>query len=330
MDRQKLLLIFGGAWLSAALLSWFLYTTTSGAKQAKLKPVYAAARDLAAGVRLKKGDLKQVQVPEKDAPQGALDSEAQLVNRALLFPVSSNEVITQSKLASLTGVEGVSSIIPAGMRAVSVSVADAASAAGLIQPRAHVDVICSRTGSLNEAVSNIILQDVMVLSVGRVTELQMNAPDQKAAAANVNPNSGQARAVTLLVTPEDAAKVELAKNNGRISLALRNPSDASKVDNPQPTTGEVIDPLMGDRRNRLTQLRARSQAQGRLAPGIDLRDDRAWNRLMAGGGGANDDPDRERPPRVPAKKKEEPPAKPKIVVDVYRGEKHVQEIFQNE
>lgn len=325
MDRQKLLLIFGGAWLSAAVLSWFLYSTTSGAKQAKLKPVYAAARDLAAGVRLKKSDLKQVQVPEKDSPAGAIESDAQLLNRALLFPVSSNEVITQSKLASLTGVEGVSSIIPAGMRAVSVSVADSASAAGLIQPRAHVDVICSRTGSLNEAVSNLILQDVMVLSVGRVTELQMNAAEQKGAAANVNPTSTQNRAVTLLVTPEDASKLELAKNNGRISLALRNPSDSSKVTDPQPTTGEVIDPLMGDRRNRLTQqMRARAQAGGRALPaGVDLRDDRAWNRLVA-----NDDAPLM--PRVAPKKKEEPPAKPKIVVDVYRGDKHVQEIFQNE
>ena len=323
MDRQRLLLIFGGAWLSAALLSWFLYSTTSGAKQTKLKPVYAAARDLAAGVRLKKGDLKQVQVPEKDAPAGAIAAEPQLLNRALLFPVAANEVITQMKLASLTGVEGVSSIIPPGMRAVSVSVADAASAAGLIQPRSHVDVICSRTGSLNEAVSNLILQDVMVLSVGRVTELQLNAAEQKGAATNVNPTNTQARAVTLLVTPEDAAKLELAKNNGRISLALRNPSDSSKVTDPQPTTGEVIDPLMGDRRNRLTQLRARAQAGNRQLPGgIDLRDDRAWNRLVAA---------EEAPlPRTVPKKKEEPPAKPKVVVDVYRGDKHVQEIFQNE
>lgn len=324
MDRQKLLLIFGGAWLSAALLSWFLYSTTSGARAAKLKPVYAAARDLAAGVRLKKGDIKQVQVPDKDAPKGALESEGQLINRALLFPVSANEVLTQTKLASLTGVEGVSSIIPEGMRAVSVSVADAASAAGLIQPRAHVDVLCTRSGSLNEAVSNIILQDVVVLSVGRVTELQLGATGEQktGAAANVNPNSTQTRAVTLLVTPEDAAKVELAKNNGRISLALRNPSDAGKVSDPQPTTGEVIDPLMGDRRNRLTQqMRARAQATGR--PGIDLRDDRAWNRLVSG-------EDAERlMPRAPAKKTE-PPPKPRVVVDVYRGDKHVQEIFQNE
>ena len=53
MDRNKVLMIFGGAWLSALLLSWFLYSTTAGAKQTRLKTVVAAARDIPAGVRLK-------------------------------------------------------------------------------------------------------------------------------------------------------------------------------------------------------------------------------------------------------------------------------------
>lgn len=324
MDRQRLLLIFGGAWLSAALLGWFLYSTTTGAQQQKLKQVVAAARAMPAGTRLKKGDLKRVSVPEKDSPGSTYANENELIERSLLFPIAQNEVFTASKIATLTGTEGVPSIIPAGMRAVSVSVTDAASAAGLIQPRARVDVICSRTGSLNEAVSNIILQDVQVLSVGRLTELQTQGADQKggAAAAQVAP-TGQSRAVTLLVTKEEASKLELAKNNGRVSLALRNPSDDSRVDNPEPATGEVIDPLMGDRRSKMMQARVRSQAQGRPLPAIDLRDDRAWDRLIAGEGAP-------RPPKVTPPKKEEPPAKPKIVVDVYRGDKHVQEIFQNE
>ena len=201
---------------------------------------------------------------------------------------------------------------------MSVLVSDASSAAGLILPRAKVDVICSRTGSLTEAVSNLILQDVQVLSVGRVTELQMLPSDPKSSAVAVNPSSGTQRAVTLLVTPEDASKLEMAKNNGKISLALRNPSDSGRIDNPTPTTGEVIDPLMGDRRSKMQQARARR------GPNVDLRDDRAWARLVNGDEGAP-------ATKAPAKlEKKEPPAKPKRVVDVYRGDKHVQEIFQPE
>ena len=200
MDRNKMLLIFGGAWLSALLLSWFLYTTMSGAKQSKLRPVWAAARDIAAGTKLKKSDLKKVNVQERDVPPATNQvDEKFLLDRALIYPVNANEVLTTSKMAAVGGIEGISSAIPQGMRAVSVSVQDSSSAAGLIQPRAHVDVICSRVGSLSEAVSNMILQDVQVLSVGRVTEVQASSSDPKAnaAASAIAAPSGQNRAVTL-------------------------------------------------------------------------------------------------------------------------------------
>ena len=217
--------------------------------------------------------------------------------------------------------EGVASIIPHGKRAVSVSVADAASAAGLIQPRSKVDVIVTRAGTLNESVSNMILQDIQVLSVGRVTELQLAPSDGKSAApAAAQVASTAARAVTLLVTPEEASKLELAKNAGRISLSLRNPSDSGRVENPEPTTGEVIDPLMGDRRNRMMAMRNKS---GKMPAGIDLRDDKAWARLVAGGG------EGVRPAVVAPKKEVPPPPKPRAVIDVYRGDKHVQETFPN-
>lgn len=323
MDRQKLLLVFGGSWLLAGLLAWFLYSTASSANLTKLKPLMAAARDLPAGTRLKKNDIKKVSVPDRDSPANVYLAETELLNHALLFPMTANEVFTGAKIASAMGSEGVPSIIPQGFRAVSVLVSDASSAAGLILPRAKVDVICSRTGSLNEAVSNLILQDVQVLSVGRVTELQMTTSDAKGSAVAVNPSTGTQRAVTLLVTPEDASKLEMAKNNGKISLALRNPSDSGRLENPTPTTGEVIDPLMGDRRSRMQQLRARQGPGGRM-PNTDLRDDRAWARLVNGEEGTL------APKPVVKAEKKEPPAKPKRVVDVYRGDKHVQEIFQPE
>src|SRR6266436_4463634 len=43
MDRQKKLLIFGLAWLSAGLLTWFLYTKTVAPQQDKKVQVVVAA-----------------------------------------------------------------------------------------------------------------------------------------------------------------------------------------------------------------------------------------------------------------------------------------------
>ena len=48
MDRRKILLIFAAAWVSAALLTWFLYASTKTPRVEKTIAILAAARDMAA------------------------------------------------------------------------------------------------------------------------------------------------------------------------------------------------------------------------------------------------------------------------------------------
>jgi len=178
-----------------------------------------------------------------------------------------------------------------------VQITDQSGVAGLIQPRAHVDVLFTKPGSMAEAVTTTILEDIVVLSIGRTTEASSSAP-----AAAVNPQAPRptTQAATLLVTPEQARKLELAKNQGKISLALRNPLDHTTASDQTATTSEV---LYAD------------LARGRSAK--DLRSNKAWAKLIG--------PEPEKPKVI--EKKEAPP-KPRSVIDVYRGDKHVQEIFQ--
>ncbi len=296
MDRQKIITIFGAAALCAALLTWFLWARTMAPKTEELATVFAAARDLTAGSKLKKGDVKPVRMVARDAAPTAIRDEQALLDRTLLYPVAAGETITSGKTATLGGIEGVAAIIEPGKRAVSVAITDSSGAAGLIQPRSHVDVLFTRSGSMLEAITSTILQNITVLSVGRSTEAQ---PDQKTARPTTY-------AVTLLVTPEEAGKLELAKNQGKISLALRNPADSSRLDELAPVTGDALDPYLGRPRNR----------QRTPGPGVNpaLRDDQVWSNLTAGA-----------PP--PKKAPPAPPPTPKVVVDVYRGGKHVQEVF---
>ena len=102
-----------------------------------------------------------------------------------------------------------------------------------------------------------------------------------------------ATVATLLVSPEEARKLELAKNQGKISLTLRNPLDHNALADNRPTTGESL--YVGATRPKESALRT-----ARVEPAVA----------------------RQEPP-----KKQEPP-KPRNVIDVFRGDKHVQEIFQ--
>jgi pilus assembly protein CpaB len=285
MDRQKILLIFVGAWISAGLLVWILYSSTKAPKVEKTVGIYAAARDMPAGTLLKKTDLKLIKVPENDVSKLAIRDVAQALDHPLLFPVSANEPITLARIGSFTGVDGLAASIEPGKRAIAVPITEGSGVAGLIQPRSHVDVLFTRPGQPAEAVTTTVLEDVIVLAIGRNTEGTSAAVT--AAAQTVGQTTRAAQAATLLVTPEQARRVELAKNEGKVSLALRNPLDHSSAEDRGTTTARELFPFV-------------EKTVAKPAPAVEK-------------------------PVVVVEKKE--PPKPKAVVEVFRGEKHSQEVF---
>jgi pilus assembly protein CpaB len=306
MDRQKYLIVFGAALVCATLLIWFLHAKTQAPRQEKRIAVIAAVRDLSAGTLLRKSDVKPVAVAEKDLPKGALFQEREALNRVLLYPVSSNEPITLSKVSALGASEGVPSTIEPGYRAVAVPINDTSGVAGLILPGSRVDVLFTRPGNMAEAITTTVLQDIKVLSMGRNTQPGQTPADSK--------NQPRLSVATLVVTPEEAQKLELAKNQGRISLSLRNPLDRSTTANAMPITTEALDPLASAR-----LARAKRGRTTRIAGGVpDLEDPKVWQDLTG---------EKKLRDEEEAKKKKEP-EKPRVVVDVYRGDKHVQELFR--
>src|ERR1051325_8051026 len=148
MDRQKLLMLFGLAWLSAAGLTWFVYATTRAPRSEARTIVYAPVRDLPVGAIIHKTDLKQVSVASKDLPKGALTSEKQVLDRVVLYPFSANQPLIDSSLSRIGSTEGIPATIPEGHRAVSVQINDDSGVAGLILPGSRVDVIFTRPGTM--------------------------------------------------------------------------------------------------------------------------------------------------------------------------------------
>jgi pilus assembly protein CpaB len=294
MDRQKKLLIFAAAWVSAGLLTWFLYRSAVAPQQEKLVRVVVATHDMPLGTLLRQSDLKLVSAPERDVAKGVVFDPKNAVGRVLLVPLNQNEPVLLSKLSAPTTAEGMSSVIEPGFRAVAVPITDATGVAGLIQPNSRVDVLFTRPGTMAEAITSTILQNVKVLATGHQTPTGQTA-DTRTVRQPV---------VTLLLTPADAQKLELAKNQGKISLSLRNPLDGVTAADTGPVTTEVLDPNIN--------ARMALAKKGRVGGRNQLEDPSLWQELTA-------------------KKKEDAkkePEKPRVVVDVYRGDKHVQELFK--
>jgi Flp pilus assembly protein CpaB len=168
---------------------------------------------------------------------------------------------------------------------------------------------------MTEALSKVILEDITVLSVGRNTEISTTDPKAAAAAAAApSVNATAQRAVTLLVTPEESAKLELAKNNGKIGLVLRNPLDSSKINQEQPIYADALDPYLGARKERMAKL---SQNPNLPNMARTVNDDKTWNTLTG-----------QKDSKKPSPKDTDPSKPPQKIVDVFRGEKHVQEVFE--
>jgi hypothetical protein len=128
--------------------------------------------------------------------------------------------------------------------------------------------------------------------------------------------------VTLVLAPEDAQKLELAKNEGKISLSLRNPLDGSQASSTGPVTTEVLDPMISARLARARRGRTTNVAKA------NLDDPRVWQELTGEKKVADDQKAAAAAAAEEAARKKKEAEKPRVVVDVYRGDKHVQELFR--
>jgi pilus assembly protein CpaB len=128
------------------------------------------------------------------------------------------EAIIESKLAPKGSEGGFSSIIPDGMRALTVSVNNSSGVGGFILPNTRVDVLVTVSSPVEkeESSTRIILEDIKVLAVDQTFERKEDDPVI-------------VQTVTLLVTPEDAEKLVLASTEGKLQLSLRNNADRSMM-----------------------------------------------------------------------------------------------------
>ena len=220
MNRSRLLMI-GGLALAVGLLVAFtvynrLRTFAGPNNNAGGVPVVVAANDIQVGAKLDAQDVKVVTLPPTAVPPGAYSATSKVLGRGAVLPVSKGEFILPSKLAALNAGAGLPSLIPQGMRAVSVRVNDVVSVAGFVQPGTRVDVLATGTqGSGNDRQTTTVLENVAVIAVGK--SLDRSSPDAQTAPV-----------ITLLVSPDDAQKLALVSQEGRIQLSLRNPLDTKK------------------------------------------------------------------------------------------------------
>jgi pilus assembly protein CpaB len=236
MNRNtRTLIVVGVAIVMASLASFGVFMAVRSIPERRVeiaeRHTVVAARAMPVGAMVTKDDLKVVPWPAANPVQGSFTSIDQAVNRGLIGPVAENEPVTESKLAKVGTGAGLPPTITEGMRAISVRVNEVIGVAGFVLPGTRVDVLVSiKQGE--DTLARVVVSNVQVLTAGTRFDQEQALQDGKAIPTSV---------VTLLVTPDDAEKIALAGDEGRIMLTLRNPLDKA----PTETTGARRGSLFG-------------------------------------------------------------------------------------
>lgn len=209
--------------------------------------VLVAARDLPAGEPLDANDLRVLEVDAM--PPGSYAEPGALVGKILSTPVAAGAVINAGVLA-----HGLALELQPGERAIAVPVDELSGAGNRVAPGDYVDVFMnlkSRTRDGEDTQNRLLLSRLRVLSYGAQDIGQAPAPpasgaDAAASGGNARAeaiaardggsstastaNAAPARSAVLAVPVEQANRLLLAAQGGKLFLALRHPSDNGNPD----------------------------------------------------------------------------------------------------
>lgn len=215
----------------AGAITFLFYRRVRHMPQAPaLSQIVVAAKDLPIGVTLTSNDVTLLDWYSATLPTGAFTKTDAVLGRPLLFPLVAKEPVVDRDLGVQGAGIGLAGKIPEGMRAIAVRSNEISGVAGFLYPGSHVDCMLTFTppgGKMPQ--TQTVLQDVEVLAAGQTIE-----PDPQGKPQKVN-------VVTVLLTPQDSQKLQLASGQGNIQFVLRSGADQKQAAL-QPTTLDQIFP----------------------------------------------------------------------------------------
>lgn len=204
--------------------------------------VLVAKKEIPVQTPITAEDLTFKQVPVEYIQPGAVTSLEQVIGQIASGPIGAEEQILSTKLLPPGNVgKTLSEITPEGKRAVTVSVDNLSSIAGLLKPGDYVDILAlialpKRTAAQakEESAPRLIslFQGIQVLAMGNELVTSKNKTKESGASAS-------AQTATFALTPQEAALLSFVQEHGKIKLALRSSQD-TKVEAVAPADWDTL------------------------------------------------------------------------------------------
>jgi pilus assembly protein CpaB len=162
-------------------------------------------------------------IKRSDRPDAIHQFAGAIVRESLV----SGEPIREPAVVFAKGSGFMSAILPQGMRAVAMEISAESAAGGFVLPDDHVDIVLTRhdraqtsQGAAEKIVSETVLRNVRVLAIDQAVEEKAG---QKVVIG---------KTATLELTPDQAETLQMARQQGTLTLALRSLTD-SRSDTPE-------------------------------------------------------------------------------------------------
>src|ERR1700680_8106 len=125
MNRTRLLMIGFVALALGAVVSFAVYRALKSGTGGDAPPgvdVVIAANDIPVGAKVEERDVKVVRFPSSDLPPNCFHLKSSVRRRGAVLPIGRGDFFLPGKLAGENAGSGMPSLIPPGMRAISVRV----------------------------------------------------------------------------------------------------------------------------------------------------------------------------------------------------------------
>jgi pilus assembly protein CpaB len=216
--------------LAALVVAKAVLPNATGSKvQAKAAPQVQGVPVVVAKAAMKFGDkldatkIEVLNIPSNAVPEGAFKTEAQVLSQdnggapVAITAISAREPLLPGKLSGPGARASIAAEIKDGMRAYTIKVTDVTGVGGHALPGDRVDVVLLRDLSPDPQkhnwVSYVVIQDIRVLGVDLNADPASNKPATPSTA-------------TLEVSVQDAQKLAVAGDLGKLSLSLRRTGGA--------------------------------------------------------------------------------------------------------
>lgn len=224
-NQTMILLVIAGACGLVAMLGVRKYLDKQNQKEDVPKvTVLVAQTPITTNDQLNEMNTQFITVDAANCPEGAVTDLAQIENRGIKMPRGPGDYILVDQLTAPGDIGAVNNI-PMGMRLATIDVDANKIHSGMLRPGNRIDVLLTSQVTDQETrhrrkITMPLLQYVEVFAVGA----------QKFGVDGSTENA-KARNISLLVTPDQAMRLETAKGmGGQLSTTLRSSEDKEEYD----------------------------------------------------------------------------------------------------